>query len=99
MNRNNQRVLATEITSVLTRLRRAIRAYVWIDGLALAGIWLGLTFWVGLSYRQNSWLNDWPREDTRSWYSHGATASALIWRQWMAIQYAGVMSYRSVDCV
>ena len=41
--------LAADIRSVLARLRRRIRAYVWIDGLALGVIWLGATFWIGLA--------------------------------------------------
>ncbi len=41
--------LGTDIRAVLTRLRRRIKAYVWIEGLALALLWLGATFWVGLA--------------------------------------------------
>jgi hypothetical protein len=41
--------LAADIRSLLARLRRRIRVYVWIDGLALGVIWLGATFWIGLA--------------------------------------------------
>ena len=31
------------------RLRRRIRLYVWVEGLSLALLWLGATFWIGLA--------------------------------------------------
>jgi hypothetical protein len=37
------------IDNLLTRLRRQIRGYVWLEGLAWAIGWLCLTFWVGLA--------------------------------------------------
>lgn len=37
------------IRSRLGQLRRRIRMYVWIEGLTLAVLWLGLTFWLGLA--------------------------------------------------
>jgi hypothetical protein len=40
--------LPAEIRSLLAGLRWRIRAYVWLEGLAVALIWLGLTFWIGL---------------------------------------------------
>ncbi|MFW6169251.1 MAG: hypothetical protein ACODAD_02095, partial [Planctomycetota bacterium] len=41
--------LNAAIRSRLTQLRRRIRIYVWIEGLSLAVLWLGLTFWLGLA--------------------------------------------------
>lgn len=41
--------LTADIRSLLARLRWRIRAYVWIEGLTLAIIWLGVTFWIGLA--------------------------------------------------
>ncbi len=41
--------LGTDIRAVLARLRRRIKAYVWLEGLALALLWLGATFWIGLA--------------------------------------------------
>lgn len=41
--------LDRSIGRLLARLRWRIRAYVWLEGLALAVIWLGLTFWLGLA--------------------------------------------------
>ncbi len=45
----DQSSLQTDLRSVLARVRRRIKAYVWIEGLALALVWLGVTFWVGLA--------------------------------------------------
>jgi hypothetical protein len=41
--------LDPRIGAVLARLRWRIRAYVWLEGLALGCLWLGLTFWVALA--------------------------------------------------
>jgi hypothetical protein len=41
--------VAPEITAVLAALRRRIRVYVWLEGLALALLALGLTFWASLA--------------------------------------------------
>jgi hypothetical protein len=41
--------LSSHVRSKLAALRRRIRAYVWLEGLAIALIWLGLTFWIGLA--------------------------------------------------
>ncbi len=37
------------IRTVLRRLRRQIRWYVWFEGLGLAVAWVGLAYWVGLA--------------------------------------------------
>ena len=44
--------LAPSIRSKLGALRRRIRFYVWVEGICLALIWLGITFWLmlGLDY-------------------------------------------------
>lgn len=41
--------LPSEIREVLGALRRRIRVYVWLEGLAVALIWVGLTFWAALA--------------------------------------------------
>jgi len=41
--------LDPQIHSLLAGLRWRIRAYVWLEGISLGVIWLGLTFWVGLA--------------------------------------------------
>jgi hypothetical protein len=41
--------LPPTITSVVRRLRRQIRSYVWLEGLAVALTWLGVAFWIGLA--------------------------------------------------
>lgn len=41
--------LDPHLHSLLSGLRRRIRAYVWLEGLSLGLIWLGLTFWIGLA--------------------------------------------------
>ncbi len=41
--------LSADLRLLLARLRRRIRVYVWIEGMALALLWLGATFWVGLA--------------------------------------------------
>ena len=38
-----------EIRSLLAGLRWRIRTYVWLEGLSLAVVWLGATFWCGLA--------------------------------------------------
>ncbi len=41
--------LDPRLKSLLSALRWRIRAYVWVEGIAVAIIWLGLTFWAGLA--------------------------------------------------
>lgn len=41
--------LPAELQAVLQRLRRRIRLYVVMEGLAIAVIWLAVTFWIGLA--------------------------------------------------
>lgn len=41
--------LAPNIRAVLAGLRWRIRAYVWLEGLFLALVWVGLTFWAALA--------------------------------------------------
>jgi hypothetical protein len=45
----NQR-LAQPLESLLARLRRRIRAYVWAEGVAIALVVLGLSFWASLGF-------------------------------------------------
>lgn len=48
-NRIARAGLPPEIRSLLAGLRWRIRAYVWLEGLSLAVVWLGATFWLGLA--------------------------------------------------
>ena len=41
--------LDPRIRTLLARLRWRIRGYVWLEGLAVSCVWLGLTFWGGLA--------------------------------------------------
>ena len=41
--------LDPSLRSTLAALRRRIRAYVWLEGISIGLVWLGLTFWVGLA--------------------------------------------------
>lgn len=40
--------LASALQMLLDRLRRRIRRYVWIEGLAAVLVWIGMTFWASL---------------------------------------------------
>lgn len=39
-----------EIAALLARLRRGIRAYVWLEGLVALGLLVGLGFWISLAF-------------------------------------------------
>ena len=41
--------MTADLRAVLAQLRRRIRTYVWIDGVSLSLVWLGITFWIGLA--------------------------------------------------
>ena len=41
--------LDPQIRRTLQRLRTRIRLYVWLEGLSLAVVWVGLMFWFGLA--------------------------------------------------
>jgi hypothetical protein len=55
---NNRPELPPALRRVLDALRRRIRIYVWIEGLALIAVLLGVAFWVGLAA-------DWTFEPSR----------------------------------
>ena len=38
-----------DVKAILDRLKRRIRAYVWLDGLSLALLWIGVTFWIAMA--------------------------------------------------
>src|SRR5688572_17920997 len=40
--------LTSDLQSLLAGLRWRIRLYIWLEGLSLAVIWLGLMFWLSL---------------------------------------------------
>ena len=46
---DTQKTLPTPIRRLLGRLKRRIRWYVWLEGLALAVGWIGLAYWAGLA--------------------------------------------------
>jgi hypothetical protein len=46
------------LESILARLRRRIRAYVWADGIAVVLVFLSAAFWLGLGF---DWLIEPPR--------------------------------------
>ena len=50
--------LAPAIRAALDGLRRRIREYVWVDGLAAAVAWLGAAFWLSLA---TDWLFEPPK--------------------------------------
>ncbi len=41
--------LHPSLRQLLSGLRWRIRAYVWLEGLSLAAVWLGLTFWISFA--------------------------------------------------
>lgn len=41
--------ISAEIVRLLSALRWRIRTYVWIEGISVAIVWVGLTFWAGLA--------------------------------------------------
>jgi hypothetical protein len=45
----NPILLASNIQSLLARLRTRIRVYIWLEGLALLAIWLGVMFWLAFA--------------------------------------------------
>jgi hypothetical protein len=47
MPRTNAEHIAPQIHEQMESLRQRIRRYVWIEGLAMAIVWLCLTFWIG----------------------------------------------------
>src|SRR3954462_12892027 len=57
----NSRELPSSVRRTLDAVRRHIRAYVWVQGLAITIIALGLIFWLGLA---TDWLFE-PSPNTR----------------------------------
>ena len=53
----NRPQLASELQALLRALRRKIRRYVWLEGLAAAVAWLGAAFWASLAV---DWLFEPP---------------------------------------
>ncbi len=49
LNLDDRPTLAPAVKTLLGELRRRIRQYVWLDGLAAAVAWLGAAFWVTLA--------------------------------------------------
>ncbi len=56
--------LAPSIRTTLSAVRRRIRSYVWLEGISLAVIWLGVTFWLALAldyFPVLVWASEMPR--------------------------------------
>ncbi len=49
MESQNEQTNSTHVDSLLSSLRSRIRGYVWVEGIAVALAWLGLTFWVAIA--------------------------------------------------
>jgi hypothetical protein len=49
LERNDRPTLAPAVKTVLDDLRRRIRRYVWLEGVAGAILWLGAAFWITLA--------------------------------------------------
>lgn len=49
MSPAEKKTIDPRIQSLLGGLRWRIRVYVWLEGICLACIWLGITFWAGLA--------------------------------------------------
>jgi hypothetical protein len=66
--------VAEPIRALLSGLRRKIRSYIWIQGLALAVAWLALSFWVTLAL-------DWMIEPPAAFRALllVAVAAMLLW--------------------
>ncbi len=45
-----RRQLPPQIAATVRRLRRQIRWYIWLEGLAVVLSWIGIAFWVGLAF-------------------------------------------------
>jgi hypothetical protein len=58
-NQTNQPRLARPIEALLAALRRRIRRYVWLQGIALCVAWLGAAFWISLVIDQ-PWMLEPP---------------------------------------
>jgi hypothetical protein len=49
VNLDDRPQLAPAVRAVLCTLRRRIRQYVWLEGVAAAVAWLGVAFWATLA--------------------------------------------------
>jgi len=86
MTTDNPDQLDPRLYSLLSGLRRRIRAYVWLEGLALGLIWLGLTFWAGLALDYLPVLagaSEMPREARAVVLAVVAAGLALILYRWV----------------
>jgi hypothetical protein len=63
--------LPRNVRRALSAVRRRIRAYVWLEGLAMLGVTLGLAFWVGLAA-------DWYFEPSATARVIGIVAVAVV---------------------
>src|SRR5688572_31365991 len=50
MSRISHKPIAPTLGALLDGLRRRIRAYIWVDGLAALVVLLGLAFWLSLGF-------------------------------------------------
>jgi hypothetical protein len=65
--------LPPALRRVLDHVRRLIRAYVWIEGLALVVVLLGIAFWLGMAF---DWLFE-PSPGVRRFALFGLAAAGL----------------------
>jgi hypothetical protein len=66
--------LASNVRDILAALRRRIRRYVWLEGIATALTWLGAAFWASLAV---DWFFEPPR-GVRG-LALAAVAAGLVW--------------------
>jgi hypothetical protein len=69
----NKPELPPAVRRTLDRVRRLIRAYVWVEGLAVLAVLVGVAFWLGLAL---DWLFE-PSRGARRWMLFGIAAAAL----------------------
>ena len=82
----NKPKLAGEVRSTLSRLRWRIRSYVWLEGISLAILWLGITFWAGLAIDYLPVMvgaSEMPREARIVLLAVIATILAYVFYRWI----------------
>ena len=91
--------LPPAIQAALSDLRRRIRTYVVLEGLALAAAWIGLTFWIGLAIDYLPvlvWASEIPRSIRAVGLALVAVVLAWILFQWVVRRLLTQLSDRSM---
>jgi hypothetical protein len=65
--------LPPAVRRILDQVRRLVRAYVWVEGLALVVVLFGVAFWAGLAF---DWMFE-PSPAVRRWILVGIGAAAI----------------------